>query len=170
MGALLLVNPYVQVSRIRLSQRRFIQRCTQGSGDRSQASQTEVVDGSIKRLACRGTVGSLTATPQVVIDSIHNQGVHRAKGLPRLTVAEVVRPPRRPSVELPNHRNDGLRAALGTCELPYRLACLGHGLTAGEDHEGIRVANDLGFRPLGRSGRCMEGTFEPVKVYIRESR
>ena len=93
------------------------------------------MDVSIERLACRGTVGSLTSPLEMGCELFHRKGMDGSKRSSWVTVAKVIRPTSLPLINLGNHFVGWHKAALRSGQLPNPIPSLRHGLAAGEDVE-----------------------------------
>ena len=84
---------------------------------RLQEPQAEALQMGVKRLACRGTVGSLTPTLQVTRRTKQHETIQFTKALPGIAVAEVSAPAFGPAVDIVDHLTDGDETPLGPGQL-----------------------------------------------------
>ena len=80
---------------------------------RLQEPQAEALQMGVKRLAFRGTVGSLTPTSQVTRRAKQHETIQVTKAFPGIAVAEVSAPAFAPAVDIVDHLTDGDETPLG---------------------------------------------------------
>ncbi len=102
---------------------------------RLQVPQAKALQKGVKRLACRGTVGTLTPTSQVTGRAKPHAIIQVTEALPRIAVTKVSAPAFRPAVEIADHLADGDETPFGPGQLSNPVASTGHRLHRGKDVE-----------------------------------
>jgi hypothetical protein len=99
---------------------------------RLQEPQAEALQMGVKRLAFRGTVGSLTPTSQVTHRAKQHEAIQFTKAFPGIARVEVSTPAFAPAVDVVDHLTDGDETPLGPGQLSNPIVCTGHRLDRGK--------------------------------------
>jgi len=102
---------------------------------RLQEPQAKALQMGVRRLACRGTVGSVTPTAQVTGRAKLQETIQVTEALPRIAVTEISAPAFRPAVDVVDHRADGDETPSGPGQLANPVVGTGHRLCRGKDVE-----------------------------------
>src|SRR3954465_15226931 len=95
---------------------------------RLQEPQAKALQMGVKRLACRGTVGTLTPTAQVTGRAKLQEAIQVAEAPPRIAVTKVSAPAFRPAVDVVDHLADGDETPLGPGQLTNPIVGTSHRL------------------------------------------
>src|SRR4051794_15324619 len=102
---------------------------------RLQEPQAKALQMGVKRLACRGTVGTLTPTAQVTGRAKLHETIQVTEALPGIAVTKISAPAFRPAVEIVDHLADGHETPFGPGQLSDPVVGTGHRLCRGKDVE-----------------------------------
>jgi hypothetical protein len=95
----------------------------------------------VKRLAFRGTVGSLTPTSQVTHRTKQHKTIQFTKAFPGIARVEVSTPAFTPAVDVGDHLSDGDETPSVSGQLSNSIACSGHCLGRGKHVQITTVAS-----------------------------
>ena len=109
---------------------------------RLQELQAEALQMGVKRLAFRGTVGSLAPTSQVTHRAKQHETIQFTKAFPGIARVEVSTPTLAPAVDVVDHLTDGDETPPGTGQLANAIVGTGHRLGRGKYVEIATVATE----------------------------
>ena len=131
-----LFKPGMQIFRTRLARILSVQGMhSESTMSRLQEPQAEALQMGVKRLACRGAVGTLAPTAQVTGRTKLQKTIQVTEALPRIAVTEIAAPAFGPAVDVVDHLADGDETPFGPGQLSNPVVGSGHCLGRGKDVE-----------------------------------
>ena len=118
---------------------------------RLQEPQAKALQMGVKRLACRGTVGSLTPTAQVTCRTKLQETIQVTEALPRIAVTKVSAPAFRPAVDIVASRGWGRNTAWA------RSVTIPIGVTRPKGSLPLRLTSSRSRAPTNGSPRSPPG-------------